>query len=71
MAGASMTVSGCSLLEHPISRARLGPDDMQYMLARAKNAGLRSMIITGGSLKESKAALKLAGELGRPLTFLY
>jgi TatD DNase family protein len=39
-------------------------DDMQAMLERSRAAGVRSMMITGGSLKESKEALKLAQELG-------
>ncbi|KAF9269409.1 hypothetical protein L218DRAFT_1029692 [Marasmius fiardii PR-910] len=39
-------------------------DDFTAMLERARNAGVKSMIITGGSLHESKEALKLAREHG-------
>ena len=39
------------------------PDDMQAMLERSRAAGVRSMIITGGSLHESKEALELASQL--------
>lgn len=35
-------------------------DDFEHMLQRARLAGLKSMIVTGGSLKESKEALKVA-----------
>ncbi|KAK0208175.1 hypothetical protein DFS33DRAFT_1301874 [Desarmillaria ectypa] len=35
-------------------------DDFEAMLERARAAGVRSMIITGGSLHESREALKLA-----------
>ncbi|RXW14471.1 hypothetical protein EST38_g11381 [Candolleomyces aberdarensis] len=38
-------------------------DDMSAMLERSKAAGVRSMIITGTSLKESKQAVQLASEL--------
>lgn len=40
-------------------------DDFDFMLERAKLAGVKSMIITGGSLKESRDALKLAKEKGK------
>lgn len=40
------------------------PDDMQAMLERARSAGVRSMIITGGSFEESKSALGMAKEHG-------
>ncbi|KAH9857971.1 Mg-dependent DNase [Lenzites betulinus] len=39
-------------------------DDMEAMLERARAAGVKSMIITGGSLHESKEALELAQQLG-------
>jgi TatD DNase family protein len=39
-------------------------DDFAQMLGRAKRAGVMSMIITGGSLSESKLALNLAKEHG-------
>jgi len=39
-------------------------DDMAEMLKRATAAGVQSMIITGGSLHESREALELAGQLG-------
>ncbi|KAG7094879.1 hypothetical protein E1B28_005686 [Marasmius oreades] len=39
-------------------------DDFAAMLERAAAAGVKSMIITGGSLHESKEALKLAKEHG-------
>ncbi|KAF9029257.1 Mg-dependent DNase [Hymenopellis radicata] len=35
-------------------------DDFESMLERARSAGVKSMIITGGSLHESREALKLA-----------
>lgn len=38
---------------------------MAAMLQRSKDSGVRSMIITGGSLEESKHALELARELGQ------
>ncbi|KAH9996460.1 hypothetical protein BJV77DRAFT_1059309 [Russula vinacea] len=37
-------------------------DDFAHMLVRSKRAGVASMIITGGSLSESKQALNLAKE---------
>jgi len=37
-------------------------DDFEHMLVRSKRAGVVSMIITGGSLSESKLALDLAKE---------
>jgi TatD DNase family protein len=39
-------------------------DDFDAMLQRSRAAGVKSMIITGGSLKESRQALKLAKEYG-------
>jgi len=39
-------------------------DDFADMLVRSRRAGVRSMIITGGSLRESKLALNLAKEHG-------
>ncbi|KAJ7169721.1 Mg-dependent DNase [Mycena filopes] len=39
-------------------------DDMDTMLQRARNAGVKSMIITGTSLSESREALNLSKELG-------
>ncbi|KAI0320452.1 Mg-dependent DNase [Amylostereum chailletii] len=38
-------------------------DDLEEMLRRSKAAGVQSMIITGGSLTESKDALKIAKDL--------
>lgn len=35
-------------------------DDLEVMLERCKAAGVQSMILTGGSLHESKEALELA-----------
>lgn len=35
-------------------------DDFAFMLARAKEAGLEKMIVTGGSLEDSKEALSIA-----------
>jgi len=37
-------------------------DDFDAMLERSRSAGVKSMIITGGSLRESQQALKLAQE---------
>ncbi|KAJ7275206.1 Mg-dependent DNase [Mycena haematopus] len=39
-------------------------DDMNSMLERARKAGVKSMILTGTSLQESRDALHLAQELG-------
>ncbi|RPD82351.1 Mg-dependent DNase [Lentinus tigrinus ALCF2SS1-7] len=39
-------------------------DDLEAMLERSRAAGVKSMIITGGSLHESKEALELAQQLG-------
>ncbi|KAL5534003.1 hypothetical protein ACEPAG_463 [Sanghuangporus baumii] len=39
-------------------------DDFDLMLQRAKTAGVKSMIITGGSLSESQEALKVAEKYG-------
>lgn len=36
------------------------PDDLEMVLDRSRLAGVKSMIITGGSLHESKEALELA-----------
>lgn len=36
------------------------PDDLDMVLERSRLAGVKSMIITGGSLHESKEALELA-----------
>ncbi|KDQ14435.1 hypothetical protein BOTBODRAFT_66043 [Botryobasidium botryosum FD-172 SS1] len=40
------------------------PDDFDDMMKRSAAAGVKTMIITGGSLKESREALKLAEETG-------
>ncbi|KAI0079634.1 Mg-dependent DNase [Panus rudis PR-1116 ss-1] len=39
-------------------------DDLEAMLQRCRTAGVKSMIITGGSLHESKEALELARQYG-------
>ncbi|KZV83150.1 Mg-dependent DNase [Exidia glandulosa HHB12029] len=39
-------------------------DDMHAVLERAQNAGVKSMIITGTSLSESREAVRLAKEFG-------
>lgn len=39
-------------------------DDLEAMLERSRAAGVKSMIITGGSLHESREALELAKQLG-------
>jgi hypothetical protein len=39
---------------------KLATDDFDAMLQRCKIAGVRSMIVTGGSLRESKMALATA-----------
>jgi TatD DNase family protein len=39
-------------------------DDFEVMLERSRAAGVKSMVITGGSLKESKQALELAKKYG-------
>lgn len=38
------------------------PDDFKHMMSRAKNQGVEAMIITGGSLTDSKEALELANQ---------
>lgn len=40
------------------------PDDFEAMLERSRAAGVKSMIITGGSLHESREALELARQHG-------
>jgi len=40
-------------------------DDFEAMLERSRAAGVKSMIITGGSLHESRQALQLAHKHGR------
>lgn len=40
-------------------------DDFELMLERSLKAGVKSMIITGGSLSESKEALHLAKAHGK------
>jgi TatD DNase family protein len=42
----------------------INTDDFEAMLERSRAAGVKSMIITGGSLKESKEALTLAKQHG-------
>jgi Tat protein secretion system quality control protein TatD with DNase activity len=39
-------------------------DDLDLVLERSRLAGVKSMIITGGSLHESKEALELARTYG-------
>ncbi|THV06012.1 Mg-dependent DNase, partial [Dendrothele bispora CBS 962.96] len=39
-------------------------DDFEAMMERSRKAGVKNMIVTGGSLRESTAALKLARECG-------
>ncbi|KAG8905582.1 hypothetical protein FRB99_008640 [Tulasnella sp. 403] len=57
-------------LTDPVFRGRGGriggshPDDFEDMLQRSRTAGVRSMIITGGSLRESREALKIAKHYG-------
>ena len=46
------------------TRNTLPSDDLVAVLQRARDAGVRSQIITGGSLSESKEALQLAKEHG-------
>jgi Tat protein secretion system quality control protein TatD with DNase activity len=41
-------------------------DDFEAMLERSRNAGVKTMIITGTSLKESNKALRLAKDHGEP-----
>jgi Tat protein secretion system quality control protein TatD with DNase activity len=43
-------------------------DDLDMVLERSRLAGVKSMIITGGSLHESKEALQLAETHGSLLT---
>ena len=59
MVAVSMTVRCFSRAERfSISEEPL--DDFEHMLKRARAAGVRSMIITGGRLEESKEALNVA-----------
>ena len=43
-------------------------DDLDMVLERSRLAGVKSMILTGGSLHESKEALQLAETHGWRLT---
>ena len=43
-------------------------DDFDMVLERSRLAGVKSMILTGGSLHESKEALHLAETHGPPFT---
>lgn len=43
----------------------ISKDDLDAMLERCYLAGVKSMIITGGSLQESELALSLAHQKGR------
>ena len=45
--------------ERPLNLVRTS-DDFDMVLERSRLAGVKSMIITGGSLHESKEALELA-----------
>jgi Tat protein secretion system quality control protein TatD with DNase activity len=45
--------------EHPLNLSDIS-DDFDMVLERSRLAGVKSMIITGGSLHESKEALELA-----------
>ena len=40
-------------------------DDFNDVIRRSLAAGVKSVIITGGSLRESQEAIKLAKKLGR------
>jgi len=42
-------------------------DDLDMVLERSRLAGVKSMILTGGSLHESREALQLAETHGSPL----
>lgn len=50
-----------------IAHRSISTDDFPAMLERAQAAGVKSMIITGGSLHESREALKLAQDHGASL----
>ena len=56
----STTVSLASHYAETDEYKNLWLDDFDAMLDRSKKAGVLSMIITGGSLKESKSALDKA-----------
>jgi TatD DNase family protein len=47
---------------HPGCFSSSPADDLSHVLERSRRAGVDSMIITGGSLSESKLALHLAKE---------
>lgn len=67
MAARSMTVSQLELLLHTHvtdGGSDVPIDDFEAMLRRSEAAGVQSMIITGGSLHESKEALELARQHG-------
>jgi TatD DNase family protein len=43
---------------------RAHPDDLADIVARARDAGVEKMMVTGSDLKESKNAIKVARENG-------
>jgi TatD DNase family protein len=45
-------------------RSKKHEDDLEAVLERAWNIGMQKIIITGGSLEESKEALQLANSHG-------
>jgi Tat protein secretion system quality control protein TatD with DNase activity len=53
--------------EYPLNHCDTS-DDLDMVLERSRLAGVKSMIITGGSLHESKEALQLAETYGLLLT---
>ena len=46
--------------KHAFNILKPASDDFSQMLSRARKAGVRSMIITGGNLQESKEAIESA-----------
>ena len=53
--------------KYPLNRCD-DPDDFDMVLERSRLAGVKSMILTGGSLHESKEALHLAETHGSLFT---
>ena len=49
---------------HRNSYFALHSDDFDAMIERSRAAGVKTMIITGGSLRESRQALQLAESTG-------
>ena len=61
----TVCVSTETLHEYPLNSCDI-LDDLDMVLERSRLAGVKSMILTGGSLHESREALQLAETHGSP-----